>query len=357
MKIGSIEVFAGKDEQSAFMENFSMLLSAGVDINTALKTVNKEIHSSSMKVSITRAQKEIEAGSPAWKALQKNKLLPNDLVTLVKIGEQTGNLSENLKIIKIAQDKDRALKSKLVSAMIYPMIVFGLTILVGFGVTIFLLPRLSPLLSQLNVKLPLVTRIFIGAGNFISKYGIVAVPSIIIVSIVIVYFLFFSAKTKNIGIEFLFKIPGIRKLMQEVQLARMGYLLGTMINAGLPVEASFDSMAQVATYDRFKKFFAHISRSLDRGNSFEKSFKSYRRSHKLIPYPIQQLIVAGGQTGKTGDILLRIGEVYEERSDTTSKNLITAVEPILLLFVWVCVLSLALAVILPIYSLVGGVSR
>jgi type IV pilus assembly protein PilC len=69
------------------------------------------------------------------------------------------------------------------------------------------------------------------------------------------------------------------------------------------------------------------------------------------------LIVAGGQTGKTGDILLRIGEVYEERSDTTSKNLITAVEPILLLFVWVCVLSLALAVILPIYSLVGGVSR
>jgi type II secretory pathway component PulF len=143
----------------------------------------------------------------------------------------------------------------------------------------------------------------------------------------------------------------------EVEVARFGYLLGTLLEAGLTVTRAIESLAGASDVIRYKKFYLALRESIDMGNSFQKSFEAYKNIDALIPQPIQQLIISGEQSGNLNKTLIKVGQVLEAKSDTTTKNLTIIMEPILLVIVWAGVVSVAFAVILPIYSLVGGLNN
>jgi len=126
------------------------------------------------------------------------------------------------------------------------------------------------------------------------------------------------------------------------------------MEAGMPLIYALDSLSRSTEFRAYKKFYAYLIKSLEEGNSFKKSFDRYRRSKRLIPKSIQQLIAAGEKSGNLSKSLLKIGEIYEEKIEITTKNLSIILEPILLFIVWLGVLAVAIAVILPIYSLVGN---
>jgi type II secretory pathway component PulF len=142
--------------------------------------------------------------------------------------------------------------------------------------------------------------------------------------------------------------------MKEVEIARFGYLLGTLLQAGLAVNLALESLANATDFIVYRNFYLYLGKSIEEGYSFQKSFSSYKNTAKLIPTPILQLIIAGEKSGNLSKTLLKVGEMFEEKSDITTKNLTIILEPILLVFVWLGVVSVALAVILPIYGLVGG---
>ncbi|MBN1778636.1 MAG: type II secretion system F family protein, partial [Candidatus Buchananbacteria bacterium] len=166
--------------------------------------------------------------------------------------------------------------------------------------------------------------------------------------------IFYFPKTKIIGQVILFNLPGIKRLIQEIELARFGYLLGTLLKAGLPINQALDSLVQATTSYQYKKFYRRLAISIENGNSFQKSFLNYKRLKRLIPNPIQQLVFAGEQSGGLSKILLKISQIYEVKTETTTKDLSVILEPILLVIVWLGVVSVAMAVILPIYNLIGG---
>jgi type II secretory pathway component PulF len=182
--------------------------------------------------------------------------------------------------------------------------------------------------------------------------------------VVLFFFIFSFSKTKFIGQFILFSTPGIKGLIKEVEVARFGYLLGTLLGAGLPITHALDSLASATEISRYKKFYLYLHDSVGDGNSIQKSFVSFstrggstfggKHVNRLIPAPIQQLIVAGEQSGTLPESLLKIGQTFETKADTTTKNLTIILEPILLVIVWLGVVTVALAVILPIYSLIGG---
>ena len=131
-------------------------------------------------------------------------------------------------------------------------------------------------------------------------------------------------------------------------------LLGTLLEAGLPITQALDSLAQATEIAQYKKLYLHLRGAVADGNSFQKSFMLFKNINRLIPAPMQQLIVAGEQSGGLPTTLLKIGQLFEAKADLTTKNLTVILEPILLLIVWLGVVAVALAVILPIYSLIGN---
>lgn len=341
-------------ERNYFVENLSMLISGGMPIMNVLDSIAEELHSRRMKKIIVNIKSDIESGSPLWRALEGTNLFPKHAISLIRLGEESGKLIENLKVIAIEQEKDRVFKSKFHSAMMYPVFVLSLTVIIGVGISWFILPKLATVFSQLKVTLPLITKILIGAGTFLGNYGKYFVPTLILTTAVLFFFIFSFSKTKFIGQFILFSTPGINGLIKEIELARFGYLLGTLLQAGLPIIHSLDALANATEIAPYRKLYIHLRDSVEEGNSFQKSFITFKNSKRLIPSPIQQLVVAGEQSGSLAETLLKIGETFSGKSDITTKNLTIILEPVLLVVVWLGVVAVALAVILPIYSLIGN---
>lgn len=347
----------GDEEKDYFLENLAVMITSGIDISSAITSIKQEIKSKKMLKLLDSLEEEIYSGSSLWKSLDKVKLLPTHVIALIRMGEESGRLPENLKLVVTQQRKEREFASKLQSAMIYPVIVFSLTLIIGIGIAWFLLPRLSMVFSQLKVELPLITKILISVGNFLGEFGVVVIPLSIFLIILVIYFLFFAKKTKILGESILLRLPGIGKIILETELARLGYLLGSLLQAGLIVTDSLSSLASSTTTIAYQKLYLSLEKSIEQGNSFESSFKLYKDTHRLIPIPIQQIIVTSERSGKLPEVLINIGFTFEEKQQTTTKNLIVILEPILLIIIWLGVLFVALSVILPIYSLIGGLNR
>ena len=225
------------------------------------------------------------------------------------------------------------------------------------GVSWFVLPKLSGVFSSMNVELPLFTRILISIGDFITAYGYFAIPAFIAFIVLLVFFLFIFPDTKHIGQAVLMVVPGVGKVMIEVELARSFYVFGTLLEAGIPIVRALESLKESATLRRYEKFFTEVTTRVKEGFSFQKCFEVIPHVNRLLPSTIQQMIISAEQSGRLGKTLLKIGETYEDKSEDTTKNLIILLEPIMLIVVWLMVAAIALAVVMPIYSLVGNVDQ
>jgi len=353
----SISLVGFGKERDYFLENFTMLMSAGMGVIQSLEALKLEARSSRMRKTIGEIKIEINNGSPIWKAMGKTKLLPPDVLSLIQIGEESGKLAENLKVIVNQQQKERIFRSKIRSAMIYPIIVLVMTIVIGIGIAWFILPRLTTVFTQLSLTPPLITRILIKLGNYLAVHGMVVVPIFTVALILLVYFIFFFPKTKIIGETLLINAPGIRSLVTEIELSRFGYILGNLLSAGLPVLKALDSLTKATTFHAYKKVYHQLYQDIEEGISFQKSFARHSWMARCIPIHVQQMVIAGEQSGHLAETLTKIGQTFEEKTDITTKNLAVLMEPILLIIVWFGVLGVALAVIMPIYSLIGNINK
>jgi type II secretory pathway component PulF len=240
--------------------------------------------------------------------------------------------------------------------MVYPLIVFTLTAVIGIGIAWFIFPRLATVFATLRVDLPLVTRILIKLGAFLGSYGMVVIPLFACLVVAVCYILFFYARTRFLGEEILLRMPGVGRLLREIELARFGYLLRTLLDAGISLTETLSITAQSSTLTSFQEFYAFLHDRVDEGHSFGRSFAMHPSPSRFIPLPLQQMIISAEQSGHLSETFKIIQDMYEEKVEVTSKNVAVVFEPLLLVIVWFGVLAVALAVILPIYSLIGGLT-
>lgn len=347
-------LFGVTKEKEYLIENLSTLLSSGMDIITALDAIESEIKSKTIRRVIEGIKEEIAGGSSIWRALEGSRLFPAQVIALVRIGESSGQLSDNLEVVAVEQQKERVFRSKLRSAMMYPLLVLTLAVIMGLGIAWFVLPQLATVFAQLKVPLPFITRQLINLGSFLGIYGAIVVPLVIIIVGVIIFILFFFSKTKFIGQALLLHLPLIKRLIHESELAYAGYILGHLLKAGLPVIESLDSVSKAVAFRAYQHMFARWKESISEGNSFQKSFALYKKTNTLIPRPVQQMIVVAERSSRLPETLIKIGELYEDKLDETTKNLTVILEPLLLFVVWLGVVGVALAIIMPVYGLIGG---
>lgn len=356
IKLSSWDALFLGGEKEYFLENFAALVSSGIGVLTALESVKSEIRSKRLRKIIDAIKEDIEGGSPIWRTFEKSGILPKNVISLVRVGEQTGRLSENLKIIVVEQEKDRSFRSKIRSGMLYPAFVLSLTLVVGLGVSWFIIPRLAKVFEGLHIPLPIITKALIAVSAFLGQYGYIAVPSFVIVLALTIYFVFIFPKTKFVGEAMIFRIPGIKVLVTDVELARFGFVMGTLLQAGLTVTEALASLSDITTTRAHRRLYEYLLTSIEDGNSFEKSFGRYPGVRHFIPVSVEQLISVGEQSGNLSEIFINIGKHYEEKMDVSAKNLTVILEPVLLVIVAGGVFTVALSVILPIYSLIGGLN-
>ena len=351
-----LSAFFGRKDKEYLIENLGMLVGSGSTIYESLTSIAAEVQTVGVRYAVEQTHERVAEGEKLADALFKTGLIDAHARELIAIGEQSGQLSEMLSMVGVQEEKNRLFKYKIRSAMLYPVFVLTLTFSVGFGIAWFILPRLAVVFDQLDLQLPTVTKWLIALGDILNEHGLIIAPLFFATLFGILFLLFGYSKTKHVGLRLLFVIPGIHKLMQEIEIARFGHILGGLLQSGLSVVVSLGSLREAASLPQYRALYGVLQEKIEEGFSFDKSFNAIRRSEKLIPSPVQQLVISSERSGTLAETLRRIGEHYEEKTEISAKNLSVILEPIMLVIVWGGVVTVALAVMLPIYNLVGGLN-
>lgn len=339
------------------LENLELLLKSSVAPGEALETLAETAPSKRLSKSLLNAKLAIDDGMPFTMALNDNGLLSQQTLALVELGEKSGNLVKNLAVAAKQEEKRRRFQRRVQSALMYPAFVLSLTIVVGLGITWFIMPRLADTFSSLRGEVPLLTRIMIQVGTFMQNNGVWFVPLVLVGLAVCVYVLFFAPYTRRAGRALLSRTPGVSRLIHEVELARFGYMTGTLLQVGLSLTEAFELVVHATPPGRYRKLYIYLHDSFLNGYSFKNCLTQSSKMARILPASVRQLIYTGEKSGSLPDVLLSVGATYEEKSEDTTKNLETILEPILLVIVWLGVLLVAIAVIVPIYNLLGGLNQ
>jgi len=338
------------------IQSLAMMLNAGVLVSDALKMYLQEVRSRSVKKVIQGMIDGVESGKPLWKAMEEQHMFSPYQTALVHVGEESGNLARNLVYLAEQEEKDRALRSKVKMAMIYPTIVLVVMVTVMLGIGMFVLPNLVQVLVALNAELPLATRIIIAVTNFLRQYGSTAIPVLIGTFLALVLLGKFTAF--RIVTQWLFlHIPGIGRLMKEASIARLGVILGGLLQAGVPLVDSLRSLEHVTTVVVYKNMYRILAERAEVGDSFATCFHGLPHSCTHIPISVQQLIVMGEKSGTLAETLLGIAQIYEKKAEETAQKLPVILEPMLMIIMAGLVGFIAISIIMPIYRAVGSIGN
>jgi type IV pilus assembly protein PilC len=341
-------------QRSAFVQNLAMMLNAGLPLIDSLQTIREELRSKPMRKVIQQISDLVEGGNPLWISMDEQGLFSPYEVSLVRVGEEAGNLARNMELLSVQQEKDHNLRQKVKMAMIYPTIVLVLMFIVVMGLGMFVLPNLIQVLYALNVDLPFSTRVVINFTEFMQKHGAVTGVSIIGAFIGLALLTKYTP-FKVVTQWCIFRIPGIGRLAKEASIARFGVILGGLLQAGVPLVESLDSMVEVTTIISFKKFYCKLRDRVVVGDSFATCFHSIHGSRKVLPISVQQLVITGEKSGALSDTCMKVAHIYERKAEETAEKLPIILEPTLLLCIGSLVGFIAFSIIVPIYSAVGNV--
>lgn len=351
----TLELNVGKYKNYLF-ENIANMLASGIDIDTILESLEHESKSKNIQNLINRLRLRVENGEQLWKIFKDEKYVGDHLVALIQIGEQTGNLPQNLKTVVKYIQRDNEFSNKIKSASLYPGFVFTLLIIVVAVMVGFVLPRLTSIYKSLNVELPIITQILIKVGDFFDQYGIIAIPTFIICLLLSIYFVFINKKTKYIGDIILFKTPILNRILIETEITRFGYLLNNLFESGISPSESLLLLSNATNFRNYKKLYSDMGILIDKGYKFSEIFYNDKRIRKMIPLYAREMVIVGEKTGKLPENFKLIGETFEKRNAESLKDASVIFEPLLIVIVWVGIAFVAVAVILPLYNIVGNIS-
>ena len=348
------KIYGAREDKLLLSENLALLLKSGITISEALEAVLLEVSNKVIRKRLRYVADQVEAGNFLSDALADTKLLPQYATDLIKVGEQSGTLVHNLEVLSKTAKREQSLRNNVVSALAYPAFVLGLTMIIGIAITTLLLPRLVTLFDQLDTELPLITKIVLSIGEFMSTSGYWFIPLMFIISGILFYVLFINQHTKYAGQRLLLALPGFSTLIRNSEISRFAFLGNSLLEAGIPLTSVFDSLTDISTNKIYTRFYKKIAKQLMLGSSLSSAINKYDPRNRLFSPSVHSLIAAGEKSGSLAESFEFIGDSYAQKAKHSTKLLTTLMEPVLLVIVWAGVMLLAVSVILPIYDVVGN---
>ena len=324
-----------------------MAITAGMPILDALKFLRGQVKSKMFLKVIDEAIIEVSGGQFLSKSLENYRHIFGDLfLNIIKIGENSGTLPENLLFLAQELKKKKQFVSKVRSALIYPAVILFFTFGLILLLVLVVFPKILPIFQSMQVELPLPTRILIGAVNFISAYWLFSIIGLIVISIA----LWFLVKMNKVRFSLqwlVLKIPFFGKLTRDVNMFNFSRSVGVLLKSGVKIVDSLSITANSFTNLVYRRELQAAAEMVKKGEQISKYLKNYS---KLFPAMFVNMIEIGENTGNLVDNLFYLSEYYEGEVDETVKNLGVVLEPALLIFIGLIVGFIALSVITPIYQ-------
>jgi type IV pilus assembly protein PilC len=351
----ALPIFGGgvsAKELAVFTRQFSVMIDSGLPLVQSLEILAGQQENRAFQKALTGVRTQVESGSTLANALRQYPKIFDDLYTnMVEAGETGGILDGILQRLSAYIEKNVKLKSAVKSAMIYP----GATLTIMVGVIILLMWKVVPVFTQLflglGAELPLPTRIVIAMSDFVQSWILFMFLGLIGLIFGIGYW--YRTPSGRMFIDsFLLRIPLIGALLRKIAVARFTRTLGTLISSGVPILDGLTITARTSGNAVIERAIMVVRRGVEEGRTLVEPLKATA----VFPNMVTQMIGVGEQTGALDSMLNKISDFYEDEVDVAVKNLLTAMEPIMLLLLGVVVGGIVISMYLPLFSLIAKLS-
>jgi type IV pilus assembly protein PilC len=340
-------------ELAVFTRQFSVMIDAGLPLVQCLEILAGQQENKVFQKVLTGTRAAVEGGSTLSASMrQYDKVFDALYVNLVEAGETGGILDTILQRLSSYIEKNVKLKRAVKSALVYPVAV----LLVAAGVIILLLWKVVPifatLFAGLGVSLPLPTKIVIAMSNFVgSIFGLMIL--VFFIGAAIGLKVWYGTPAGRMAIDrVLLKLPLMGLLLRKIAVARFTRTLGTLISSGVPILEGLDITARTAGNAVIEKALLEVRKGLEAGRNLSDPLKDT----DVFPGMVTQMIGVGEQTGAMDAMLQKIADFYEDEVDAAVKDLLSALEPMMIVFLGVVVGGIVISMYLPLFSLIGQLS-
>ena len=334
-----------------FARQLAVMINANVPIVRSLKILLRQTENVKFKVILSDVLDEVEGGAKLSAALQKHpNVFNNFFVFMVRSGETTGKLDEVLEYLATQKEKDYDLVSKVRGAMTYPIVLLGGVLVVGIGLTLFVLPSLLDVFAQGGAELPLPTRILIAFVNFTKTYWYLIFLGL---GALIVGFMMFKKTKRGKRVWDLTKVkmPLFGGIFRKLYLSRMARSIATLLAAGVPISRALEITGDVVDNCAYREIISETISEVEGGNSITTAFVK----SKYVPLMMSQMMAIGEQSGRMDQILGKVADFFDRELENVIANLVTLMEPVILMIMGGAVGFLVAAILLPIYNLSSAI--
>ena len=328
------------------------MIKAGLSMSKALSVLERQDKNKRVKNIISTLNNEISKGKTLSESMSAFRNMFSQLfISMVRSGEESGTLAESLRIVAMQMDKSYALQRKVRGALMYPGVILFAMIIIAIILLTYVVPSLMKTFTELNVTLPLSTRIILWISDGIQNHGVLIFLIIILLSC-ISYFWLKSNRGKNVSHFLVLKVPIIGNLIKEVNTARTARTLSSLIISGVDVLESLRITSDVVQNVYYKEILNKAGVLVERGEPLSKVFIENKN---LYPIFFGEMTNVGEETGKISEMLMNVATFYEDDVEQKTKDMSTIIEPFLMIIIAVAVGFFAIAMISPMYSLVNAI--
>lgn len=337
-----------KKEIVVLSRQLAIMFKSEIPLIEILQTLAKQTGNPSLREKILDMIEKVEGGAPLSKTFGLYpKIFSPFYISMIKSGEASGKLSDVFVYLADHLEREHHLYGKIKGAMIYPAFILFVFLAILAAMVIFVIPQLSQLLTEAGGDLPAVTKIIIGTADFLRKWGLIFILVFVFLIISLFYYLK-TEKGKRFLDKILLKIPFVSSFLKKIYLSRFAINLSTLISGGLPITHALEITAEIVGSEVYKGIILDTSEGVKKGQSISALLQRYPQA--VTPIVIQMAAV-GEKTGRLGSALTNIVDFYQKEIDRTLDNLVTILEPVLIVFFGLVVSGLMAGVVLPLYQI------
>jgi type IV pilus assembly protein PilC len=340
---------SGKDI-ALYTRQLSTMVNAGLPLTQSLEILSKQTKSKGLQKALREVIHDIDGGLPLHKTLEKHPtIFPRLYTSLIKAGEASGNLDKILLQLADGLESQEEFNGKIKGAMIYPIIIVLAMVGVLTMMMVFVVPQMKGVYESLDAELPIQTKALVWFSDFMVSRWYVLIG---IVGAIYYAYRSYAATLQGryVLTDLKSKIPIFGKLGNEVQLTSFVKTMALLIASGVPILDAIDISRETMSNIRYQEAVATIGNGIEKGLSLSDAFAR----QPIFPTLMSQMVAIGESTGKLDEVLTKVGHTFEQETNETVKNLTTALEPLIMIFLGVSVGFLIFALITPIYGLLSN---
>ncbi len=339
------------DELAMVSRQLAIMIDSGVPIVEALQSLAAQIRTPSLRDVISDVQQQVLQGYSLSQSLARHSGVFSQLyIDMVKTAEAGGELGRVMDQLATYLEGNLDIIRKVKSAMMYPIIVIAASVVTVVALETFVLPRFMKLFKQMGVAIPVTTKMLLAISNFLINYWYA-----VILGLAATGFLLKLVANSASGRRWLdwgkLHAPVVGDLFRKIVLSRSLLALGTLLNGGVPLVTALETAAEASGNQVVGSVYRSTRSNVEGGGSIADAFGSSAE----FPALVVQMTAVGERTGELPDLLLRVSDFYSKETDAKIKGLTSVVEPVLIVVLGALVGFIAVSIISPIYSLVGGV--